>query len=191
VPLIALITVLAVVAIVIVAVRRTDGNAGSPQPSLTPSAVPSATALRPTQLTAFDPQGDQQEDDSALPNLTDGSPATVWKTEHYNQQITTTKPGVGVLFDFGKPVRPASLSVTNIQGGATTLEVRAADTAPAPTANADSISKIEGPTTLRATDKIQVASPSAHRYWLVWFTSLPRLPNGQYQATIGEISFSS
>ncbi|MBV8980560.1 MAG: hypothetical protein JO086_06645 [Acidimicrobiia bacterium] len=45
---------------------------------------------------AFDPPpGDGAEHDSDLPKLTDGDPATVWSTEHYDSGLAGLKPGVG------------------------------------------------------------------------------------------------
>jgi len=63
------------------------------------SARPKTTApVAPGQLVAhaFDPPpGDGHEHDADLPKLTDGDPATVWSTEHYDTGFAGLKQGVG------------------------------------------------------------------------------------------------
>ncbi|MGF7238952.1 MAG: hypothetical protein ACQSGP_28965 [Frankia sp.] len=190
VPLIAFITVVAVVAIIIVAVRKTNGGSPGSGASTSPTVAASAAALPTPQVNAFDPlPGDGVEGNSHLSDLIDGNPATTWQTEQYNQQITATKAGVGVIFDFGSAVRPRTLTIRGLQG-ATTFEVRAGDSAPTRVTAVTAFPKIAGPTTLSTGDTIQIAASEAHRYWLVWLTALP-LVNGKYQATIGEITFRS
>jgi hypothetical protein len=64
----------------------------------------SATVLKPVQVTAFDPLGDQQENDAAVPDVTDGNPTTSWESENYRQlDFGGLKPGLGLLFELRKP----------------------------------------------------------------------------------------
>jgi hypothetical protein len=56
----------------------------------------SPAAPIPLVAHAFDPPpGDGHEHDADLPKLTDGDPATVWNTEHYDTGFTGLKQGVG------------------------------------------------------------------------------------------------
>ena len=61
-----------------------------------------AAPLTITGASAFDPEGDGQENGDQVANLHDGDPATAWRTEGYNDRdITRLKSGVGVVLTLG------------------------------------------------------------------------------------------
>lgn len=63
------------------------------------TGTPDPTLIALSDATAFDPFGDdQQENDDDADNVRDGNPETVWTTQSYdNREITRLKPGVGLV----------------------------------------------------------------------------------------------
>jgi eukaryotic-like serine/threonine-protein kinase len=67
---------------------------GSTQTKTTSPALP----IRPVARVFDPPPGDGHEHDADLPKLTDGNPATVWSTEHYDSPFGgNSKQGVGFV----------------------------------------------------------------------------------------------
>lgn len=62
------------------------------------SPSPSSVDVPFKNVAAFDPYGDDQENDSGLPLAADGDPTTVWKSENYFDG-RLNKTGVGLLFE--------------------------------------------------------------------------------------------
>jgi serine/threonine-protein kinase len=104
----------------------------------TPQATSPATPKAIGVLTplAFDPPpGSGVEHDDELPFLLDRDPATVWRTETYNNnRFGGLKPGVGVVLRLDGTHKLKELKVTSPSKG-WTAEVAVADT-PAPTREA-------------------------------------------------------
>jgi hypothetical protein len=48
-------------------------------------------------MRSYDPNGDNQENEPMIPNLTDNNPATVWTTVCYGSQYFGSTKGVGVV----------------------------------------------------------------------------------------------
>ena len=72
----------------------------------------SPIALEVTGATAFDPFGDGAENDDLANNVRDGNPDTAWRTEGYDDRdITTLKPGVGIVLTLARPVALDELEV--------------------------------------------------------------------------------
>ena len=65
---------------------------------------PSAVTLQITAATAFDPAGDDVENNDLANNVRDGKASTAWRTEGYdNRDITRLKPGVGIILTIAQP----------------------------------------------------------------------------------------
>jgi hypothetical protein len=63
---------------------------------------------------AFDPDGNGQEHDADLQNLTDGNPSTAWSTERYNNNhFGGLKPGVGFVLTLDRSRRLAKLQLSS------------------------------------------------------------------------------
>ena len=80
--------------------------------------TPDAGALALSRAAAFDPFGDdQEENDDRAENVRDDDPDTAWTTERYNNRdITVLKPGVGLVLTAerrGKLAELGSTSPTN------------------------------------------------------------------------------
>ncbi|MGH9065071.1 MAG: hypothetical protein ACRD0L_14075, partial [Acidimicrobiales bacterium] len=99
--------------------RLTGGGAGPPRPQASPTTtgLPPAAA-RPVPIAggvSFDPRadgGDGSEDPSAIPNLFDHNPATVWQTQiYYTREFGNLKPGVGFILHLAAPHRLHALEL--------------------------------------------------------------------------------
>ena len=126
-------------------------------------AKPARAAPIPIQaVAAFDPAGDGHENDSSVSLATDGDVSTAWHTEHYR---TWFKPGVGIVLDAGRPVRPTALTLETDQPGYT-AEVQAGSS---PTG---AFTRISQSSTTSDTTVFRLRAPGPERYILLWITHI-------------------
>ncbi|MPZ69084.1 MAG: protein kinase [Actinobacteria bacterium] len=128
----------------------------------------------------FDPDGGDGEHPELTADTVDGDIATSWTTSNYNDKLSLTKSGVGLLFDLGEATEISALEVTGDTGS---FEIRAGDSAP--TAAAD-LEVVESEEQASGTTELSF-DPITARYWLVWITDLPG--GGGGRATIAEVRF--
>jgi hypothetical protein len=84
--------------------------AGEPEP---------VTISRPL---SFDPEGDESENDEALPALVDGSADTSWQTDRYNSpRLGGLKPGVGVVLPIATGAELRQLTIDSPTTGWTVV----------------------------------------------------------------------
>lgn len=132
------------------------------QPKPTPTR-PAAVRIAVSGVGAYDPDGDQSENDGDAGLATDGNRATAWKSERYRSSFGKT--GVGLVVDAGRPVRASRVSVTTETPGYD-AEIRIADSPSGPFV-AVSGSKATTPRTTF------VLKPRRGRYLMLWITSMP------------------
>ena len=97
------------------------------------------------------------------------------------------KAGSGLILDMGRPVRVRSVTVTfGAEPGAdVAIEVGNDDALAAST--------LSSSTTAAAADGVggthtfRITRPSRRRYLLIWFTKLPPIGSGRYQAQISNV----
>src|SRR5581483_7101595 len=82
----------------------------------TTTATPKPRAVHLAAVGAYDPEGDQHENDSLAPAAADGSLATFWKTEHYTHGFF--KKGVGLVLDTGARRKLQRVTVATDSPGA-------------------------------------------------------------------------
>jgi len=146
--------------------------------------------LTPVSAHGFDPLGAPgdpfNENDAVAGYAIDQDPATSWQSQYYlgNPVFGGLKTGSGLILDMGRPVRLSSVTVTfaPVPGADVAIEVGndntlAASTLPAFTTVATAYG-IGGRYTFRT------ASPATGRYVLIWFTRLPPVGPGKFQAQI-------
>ncbi|HEU5034659.1 MAG TPA: hypothetical protein VFT62_07885 [Mycobacteriales bacterium] len=172
---------------------RVPGPARQPHAALPParasaSGAPHATLVwhRPPAITSFDPEGDGQEDEDAVGLAVDRDATTAWESATYrgNPRFGGLKSGVGLLLDLHRPttVRVAELALT---AAGSDVEIRAGDVRPQQAADLPVVaSRADAGDHVR----LDVSPPTRARYWLVWFTSLPRTPAGDYQIGVAELA---
>jgi hypothetical protein len=138
----------------------------------------------------FDPldtQGDPfDENDAAAGYAIDQNPATSWQSQYYlgNPVFGGLKAGSGLILDMGRAVRLRSVTV--IFGPAPGADVAIM------VGNDDTLAASTLPTftTVAAADGIggkhsfRITRSARGRYVLIWFTKLPPVGPGKFQAQI-------
>lgn len=121
------------------------------------------------QLSSYDPEGGGDENDSGLPNLVDGDPATSWNTERYSDAaFGSLKDGVGVVVDLGAPTRVEAVEIDSNLAGPD-VELRVADEFPSDIGEATVVASVAGS---GATFQLRPADPVTARYLVIWLTSI-------------------
>jgi serine/threonine-protein kinase len=154
-------------------------------------------AGKPVQLesaTDYDPQGDGEEIGSKVELAVDGDPTgTAWETEHYDSDTfagtkTGPDPGVGIYVTAASPVKPAEMVVRTPTPG-WDAEVFAAAEGP-PEELSEWGEPIGTAVDASTTEEIDLAVPTASRYFLLWFNkaSEARDQAGRYQVEITDVS---
>ncbi len=180
-PLIAALTGLVVVGAVVYVLIHGPGVTRIERSVRGTSSKPSA-AIQLHAVRAYDPDGDQHENDSSVPLATDGNPATFWSTETYFDAPSLNKPGVGIVLDAGTPMVLHRIALVTTTPGFTAV-IKAGDSSGGPFTDVVSASQqVQGLGTPFA-----IRSSSPHRYWLVWIT---RLGQGFQTARIGAVHAS-
>lgn len=201
VPAAALLT-LGLVILVIGPFRQTDNEAPFDLPD-PPTTTVSATTTTSTSLAplevlvvdVLDPSEDGERN-ADLPNLTDGSLETSWRTERYFAPIQLLKPGIGVTFVLSR--MPTRIDFDLSPG--TTWEVRWAQTLPTDISGWEivatgSIASGGQDEPVHVTTEL---TPRTGGFWLLWLTELS--PQGQsdteppqdfYYSFVYEVRFSA
>jgi putative peptidoglycan lipid II flippase len=170
---------------------RLPNEARQPRAALPPAHANASGATatlvwhRPPLVSSFDPEGDGQENDDQAELAVDRDPTTAWTTARYrgDPHFGGLKSGVGLLIDLRTPasVRLAELALTT--AGAD-VEIRAGDTRPQQAADLPLVATTQAaPVRTRFT----FARPVRARYWLIWFTSLPKQGDA-YQVGVAEVA---
>jgi len=130
----------------------------------------------PPQVSGFDPEGDGEENEDAAGFAVDHDPSTTWTTDLYqhNSHFGGLKSGVGLLIDLGRPAEVRRADVLLSAAGAD-VELRAGDTLPH---KASDLALVASTDQAPAHQVWSLATPTTARYWLLWFTNLPRASGG-------------
>ncbi len=193
-----------------ITVQRPPSAPAHPRHAPTARKVRRAVRLRPVSAHGFDPldtQGDPNDENDALAGYAiDGNPATAWRSQYYlgNPVFGGLKAGSGLILDMGRRVRLRSVTVTfgpEASPEASTKASTEASTEASTGPGADVAIEIGGDDTLAAstlgtfttvatadgvagTRTFRTSSPARGRYLLVWFTRLPPIAPGRFQAEI-------
>ncbi len=171
-----------------------DEPSPSPNATLTTPAEPTPSPLGDVVADAFDPLGTDagSENDDQAPLAIDGDPGTTWSTSTYRDQLGTTLPalksGVGLYLDLGV-VREVAAVDLDLIGSPTDVQLYVTDDPPrdAPTGQPLATdTAAAGTVTLEPSPPGGAAAAVTGRYVLVWFTSLPVVPDG-FRAGLAEV----
>jgi serine/threonine-protein kinase len=155
-----------------------------------PPVVAGTRALDIVSVHAFDPDGDQRENDQDVSLATDGQVATAWTTEGYFNPTTAPKHGVGLILEIGAPARIATVDITSPDRG-WDAQIYVASESATTLAGWGSV-RATG-TNLGTTAQLRIGAKPPGQFVLVWLTKLPRAatsPDGQprYVGRIAEVS---
>jgi hypothetical protein len=168
-----------------------DNGRPSAQPPAGSSSAQSAVSsrLQVVAATAFDPEGDHEENDDEAANAVDDSAATTWETSTYydNPRLGGLKSGVGLLLDLGAEREVGSLRVQFV-GSPTGVQVyAAAPGVPDPPTDLHGMQRVAGNPSARPHTVLRIDPSTRTRYLVVWLTRLPAVPGG-YRGSISGIS---
>jgi len=135
------------------------------------------TPVKVSQLSDYDPEGDQAENPTKLKNLTDGKESTSWSTELYRSSaFGNLKTGVGIEFTLEDPATIVEI-VAAVEGWRGELQQIVASGPPASVAELDGTSK----------QLITLREPiTSGRFW---FTELTQITDGRWGVELSEIRF--
>jgi hypothetical protein len=140
----------------------------------------------PPHVTSFDPQGDGSEDPGGVGFAVDDDPTTQWTTDTYHDSpaFGGLKDGVGLLLDLGRPKRVDLADLLMSTPGAD-VQIRAGSTRPQHATDLPVVAeRNDSPASLDLT----LQRPTTARYWLIWFTSLPKVSTDEYRLGVAEIA---
>jgi hypothetical protein len=155
----------------------------SSSPALTGTTPPSAGTAEITGIQAIDPQGDGNENGSAATRAIDGDPGSTWRSDRYETaDFGGLKKGLGLYLTIsGGPVRSVTVAMPGTGG---TVELR--------TATGPGLDSSNTVVTAEVSAGQAVLTPQqpipADTALLLWFTSLPRQPTGEFRLVVGEIT---
>jgi hypothetical protein len=142
--------------------------------------------------TDYDPQGDGEENPSAVELAVDGNFGTAWSTEHYeSEDFAGTKsgpdPGVGLYVTATAPATPAKMIVRSPTPG-WDAQVFAAPAGPPTDLSGwgEPVADVSGAAPVQEID-LRVPQPS--RYFLLWFTKAPESADqpGGYAVEVSDV----
>ncbi len=165
--------------LVIVITSATSGGGSSSSPTTTAGTTtvtqttrPTTTAPTPKQVAvkltgtgAYDPEGDQHENDDLAPLAVDGDPTTFWKTEHYTKAFF--KKGVGLVLDAGRSLG-LSRVVVETDGRGSSAQILLGNNPAGPFHPVSADRPLTGTTTFR------LNKGAAGRYIVIWVTAIPQ-----------------
>jgi len=164
---------------------------GRPRPARRGRRAAVLTAVSAHGFDPLDTLGDPYDENDALAGYAiDKTPATAWQSQYYlgNPVFGGLKTGSGLILDMGRPVRLSSVTVKfgPAPGADVAIEIGNDDTLAAAT--------LPTFTTVAAADGIggrhtfRTASKARGRYVLIWFTRLPPVGPGRFQAQIFNVT---
>ncbi len=139
---------------------------------------------------SFDPYGDGRETDQLVPMASDGDPGTWWKTETYfsSPDFAGLKPGVGLLFDLGRPADIRTI-VTDLPMQGLSFQIRASDIAGG---SLDDYPVVAQATAAGSTVETELTASVRAQYWVFWLTDL--VQDGQsstsFRGGLSEVTFN-
>ncbi|MCL2490802.1 MAG: protein kinase family protein [Propionibacteriaceae bacterium] len=182
--------VVAVIIVLVLVIRgcSSGGILAPPQP--TPAPVAAVSDFNPTA-----DKGDGHENPDQVALATDGDPASCWTTRAYPQDyIPTSKPGVGVVLDFGSATTVSSLTLTM---GAVPVNLSimvpsgdAAQTDTAPMTSVTDWTSVLDTTVSTQPETLTLPDGTTTRFVLIYLTKLPEAEggNGIQQTSICEVT---
>ncbi|MDL4816706.1 AMP-binding protein [Actinomadura opuntiae] len=145
-----------------------------PKPATTKLQAQGTRAVEDVWMGGHDEQIDKDTD-----ALIDGSPKSVWHSQHYtNTKFGNLEKGLGVLLDMGRAVKVTKVEVAGAGAGAT-VQLRVGDQE-----SATGLSPVAEKTSGAGSFTLTPSTAAHGRYVVVWFTELPPA----LRASLGEVT---
>jgi len=188
--LFSLVVLVCAVAAFVIGFTINNDNPGEPSAAPTADAQPTPPQpVRIAAVSAWDPFGEDGENDDEAQLAADGDPSTEWSTLSYRGRpdLGGLKPGLGLVLDLGSAQDVSAVRV-NLGGNGTDFDVRVAPgVTDEPPGSPDDYqvqatqSGASGPT------RVQLDRAVTTRYVLLWLTSLPADDDGDFRGRVREV----
>nr|WP_216217763.1 protein kinase family protein [Amycolatopsis aidingensis] len=161
--------------------QQADPDQGRQPPESQPPAL--GEPVQPASVQVYNPEGTGDHVAQAK-NAIDGDPATIWRTDQYQQQLPALKSGVGLIVEFDDPINLKQLKIAADSPG-TAVEVRVAE---------ESDPSLEATRVVASTEltevqtEIDLPKPEQAEYVIVWITKLSE-DGADHVSEIGELTF--
>jgi hypothetical protein len=175
---------------------RSRASAAAPArvgPAPPPHRPRPAVLLTPVSAHGFDPLDTQadpnDENDAEARYAIDGDPATAWQSQYYlgNPAFGGLKAGSGLILDMGRAVRVRSVTVTFGAEPGADVAISAGDDGTLAASTLPSFTTVAAAEDVGGTHTFRITRPARDRYLLIWFTKLPPIGPGRYQAQISNV----
>jgi hypothetical protein len=154
-----------------------SGSSSSPSDTAStgePFAILSATG--------YDPEGDNAERNSEAARVFDGNPDTFWSSEGYaSANLGGLKKGVGVRVDLGQVHKVSQVDLVLPDVSDVTVSV-------GQDRNRDSATDIGTSQGKKGEITLKADKPVEGQYVFIWFTSVSKVSDGRFRATLAEVS---
>jgi cytoskeletal protein RodZ len=159
-------------------------SAGASAPGRTGSGQ-GGVALVPARALAFGPGGPSDGDNPQAAGLAvDHNPATAWTTGWYGApRFPTVQQGTGLLLDMGHVVTLTAAEVTLGPVPGASFQMRVGDTP-----SLADLPEVAVATNTSGPMGVRFAAALHARYVLIWFTALPPVGLGTYQASVYNVT---
>jgi putative peptidoglycan lipid II flippase len=128
-------------------------------------------------VSGFGTQGTVAVDPGGVGLAVDDDPSTEWTTGTYPD--TKTPTGIGLLLDLPRP-RTVDIAELLLSAPGAAVEIRAGSTRPDRAGDLPIVaSRVDSAQAVR----LRLTRPVRARYWLVWFTTLPK--SGPHTSRLG------
>jgi hypothetical protein len=180
-----MIPVALLIAVAIVAALVVPDDEELPEPG-EPVQAGSETRIEVVTVDDFDPGGDGDEHAELVGMVDDNDLTTSWHSETYHatfQQVKPEHPGIGLIFDLGRPVQVSRVQIHSPTPGYGFELLRSSRPAEDEKSWA-AVATVEQARDVAEMNEFETASS---RYWLLWITSLPG--GGTGSVSISEVRF--
>jgi len=183
-----------ILVIVLIAKGCSSGGILPSTPQPTPMPVTAAIDFNPAADNTTD-KGDGHENPDQVGLAIDGDPTTCWTTRAYpDDYIPKSKPGVGLILDFGSATTVSTLTVTmgavpvNLSVMVPSGDAAQTDTAPMDTVK--SWTSVLDTTVVDQPATLNLPDGTKSRFVLLYLTKLPEVPdvNAIQQTSICEVT---
>ncbi|MDQ2811152.1 MAG: hypothetical protein M3Z75_04540, partial [Actinomycetota bacterium] len=150
-----------------------------------------APVLTPVSARGFDPQGAQggdssQENSDLAGYAIDKDLQTAWQTQYYlgNPVFGGLKTGSGLILDMGRQIRLGSATVTFGPAFGADVAIEVGNHATLAVSAMSAFRTVATADSIDGTHYFRATRPGTGRYVLIWFTRLPPIGLGKFQAQI-------
>jgi len=153
------------------------------------NGLPPASAAT-VSATSFDPPpGDGSEDSSAVANVLDHDPTTVWSTDFY-EDFSRLKPGVGLVLNLDPTSSLSAVTVSTAQAGWSAAIYTTTEDGSTFTTIDDWGQPVASGDNLGVSHRFGIEPAQRTRFVLVWFTALPDGSDGRQHLDVSEIELA-